>query len=326
MAFEKDDHEILLETGTNELEIAEFGIKLKNKESKQTFGINVAKVREIIKLPSFINIPDVNANIIGLFKLREKVIPLINLASWLNAETKNIALESCYVIVTEFNSNNFGFLVHEIKTIHRVSWKTVLPPVNLNSGMGAGSITGIVPFKDRIMMMIDFEKIIADINPETGIKLETQNVVNTIKDDLGRGKKAIIAEDSELVRELLVSILKKGGFDVLVANNGKQAFDYLESLREEARSSKLPMDKVVNVVVSDIEMPQMDGHSLCKKIKEDPDLKEIPVVLFSSLIYEEMRKKGEAIGADAQISKPEISNLLSVVESLLKKKSTVATG
>ncbi|MFH2020300.1 MAG: chemotaxis protein [archaeon] len=310
------DSKILLETGTNELEIAEFGIFLKNG-IHQSFGINVAKVREIIKIPSYVSVPEQNSNIMGIFKLREKIVPLINLSGWLHEASD---IKDGFVIVTEFNEQNFGFLVHTIKTIHRMSWEKVLPPTKISSNVNADSITGIVPFLDRIVMLLDFEKIVADINPESSLSIMADkaiiaNNVSTNKD------KVLLAEDSEIVMEMLSSILTEGGFEVIKVKNGKQALEYLETLQLKARSNNMPMSNYVQIVVTDIEMPQMDGHTLCRKIKQSKEYEGLPVVLFSSLIYDEIRRKGELIGADAQISKPEIGNLLNVINGILRKEA-----
>lgn len=318
----KNNNEILLETGTNEVEIAEFQIYLKDKKDiKQSFGINVAKVREIIKTPKFVSLPQANKNILGVFKLREKIIPLINLAGWLNERTDDIELSNCFVIVTEFNNVNFGFLIHGIETIHRISWSKVLPPSSITDNIKEDCITGVISFEDRIMMMLDFEKVVSDMNPELSLKIKTdKDMIENIKKFKGDKPKVLLAEDSGIIRDLLAGILEKGGFEVVHVNNGKLALEYLNAFVEEANKQKKEIDDMIELVITDIEMPQMDGHSLCKKIKEDPILKNLPVVLFSSLIYDEIRKKGEMIGADAQISKPEIGNLLKIVSDLLDKK------
>ncbi len=313
--------EILLQTGTNEVEIAEFEIYLKGKKDvKQSFGINVAKVREIIRIPEFISIPASHENVMGVFKLRDKIIPLINLADWLKEET-NIDTSKCYAIVTEFNQVNFGFLIHDIRTIHRMSWDKVLPPTNISNNIKNECITGVVNFDDRIMMMIDFEKIVADINPEVSLSVKADRKIIDDVQQIGKGKqKVLLAEDSGIMRDLLASILEKGGFEVVHVNNGKLALEYLNAFLEDAKKENKKINEIIQLVITDIEMPQMDGHSLCKKIKEHPELKTLPVILFSSLIYEEIKRKGELIGADAQISKPEIGNLLNIIRDILKKR------
>lgn len=315
----KETDDILLETGTNEVEIAEFEIINKGeKAKKQQFGINVAKVREIIKVPKYIKIPSYARNVLGIFKLRDKIIPLIDLAGWMNEETENIDYAKCYVIVAEFNQANFGFLIHNIKTIHRMSWDKVMPPINIDDKIKNNCITGVVNFKDRIMMMIDFEKIVADINPEISLSIQAdQHIIDDLKGN--EGKKILLAEDSGIVRDLIAGILEKGGYEVVHVNNGKLALEYLEAFYDEAQKDDKRLNDIISAVITDIEMPQMDGHALCKKIKTSARLKTLPIIIFSSLISEEIKKKGELIGVDAQISKPEIGNLLNILSQVLKK-------
>ncbi|MBN1502358.1 chemotaxis protein CheV [Candidatus Woesearchaeota archaeon] len=322
MEKKEDKQEILLETGTNELEVAEFGIIQKNQKNMvQTFGINVAKIREIIKIPKYISIPNTNQYVMGIFKLRDQIIPLINLAGWLNEETEDIDFLKCYVIITEFNQQNFGFLIHDVRTIHRMSWERVLSPMDITHNIQNESITGIVTFDDRIMLMLDFEKIVADISPELSLSVETDKKVIEDVQHIGQGKqKVLLAEDSGIVRDTLAKMLEKGGFEVVHVSNGKDAWEYLAAFLDEAKQKNGIVNDVIQLVIADIEMPQMDGHSLCRSIKEHAELKTLPVVLFSSLIYEEIKRKGELIGADAQISKPEIGNLLTIIRDILRKK------
>ncbi|MFW6311596.1 MAG: chemotaxis protein [Nanoarchaeota archaeon] len=320
----KSKQDILLETGTNEVEIAEFGIKLKETGQFQSFGINVAKVREIIKVPKFIKIPNSQKNVAGVFKLRNNIIPLIDLGKWLD-ESQDVPLEESYVIVTEFNQSNFGFLIHKIETIHRMSWEKVQPPVNVKGKIKSDCITGVVLLEsgkktEKIMMMMDFEKIVSDINPEVSLSLITdEKIIKNLKAGTP-APKVILAEDSSIIRDLMAGILQKGGFEVVNVNNGKLAWEYINAWLEDAKNNNKPISDYLELIVTDIEMPQMDGHSLLRKIKENDTLKSVPVILFSSLIYDEIRRKGELIGADAQISKPEIGNLLNIVKEVLDKK------
>ncbi|MBS3778501.1 MAG: chemotaxis protein CheV [Candidatus Thermoplasmatota archaeon] len=322
----KNEHqEILLETGTNEVEIAEFGIYLKGGERYQSFGINVAKIREIIKTPEYMSIPTSHKNVLGVFKLRDKIIPLVDLGGWLNeGECDNY--DTTYVIVAEFNQDNFGFLVHKIETIHRMSWEKVLPPAQVQHDIRKNCITGIVPLGDdekKLMLMVDFEKIVADINPEVSLSIKSDKHIIDQLDGGNPPPKVLLAEDSSIVRDLLKGILEDGGFDVVSVDTGKRAWDYVSKWKKDSLESERLLTDYVQLVVTDIEMPQMDGHSLLRKIKEDDQMKQIPVILFSSLIYEEIRRKGNLLGADAQISKPEIGNLLNIVEDVLEKHKTV---
>ncbi len=325
MENKTDRQEILLETGTNEVEIAEFGIYLKNCERYQSFGINVAKIREIIKTPEYMGIPTSHKNVLGVFKLRDKIIPLIDLGGWLN-ESEVEEYNNTYVIVAEFNQDNFGFLVHRIETIHRMSWEKVLPPAQVQHDIRKNCITGIVALgKDekKLMLMVDFEKIVADINPEVSLSIKSDKHIIDQLDGGNPPPKVLLAEDSSIVRDLLKGILEDGGFDVVSVDNGKLAWECIANWKRKSSNSNCPITEYIQLVVTDIEMPQMDGHSLLRKIKEDATMNQLPVILFSSLIYEEIRRKGDLLGADAQISKPEIGNLLNIVENVLEKHKKV---
>jgi two-component system, chemotaxis family, chemotaxis protein CheV len=323
MENKSERQDILLETGTNEVEIAEFGIYLRDSEryQSQSFGINVAKIREIIKTPRYMKMPTSHRNVLGVFKLRDKIIPLIDLGGWLN-EGEGKDFDNTYVIVAEFNQDNFGFLVHRIETIHRMSWEKVLPPAKVQHDIRKNCITGIVALGKegkKLMLMVDFEKIVSDINPEVSLSIKSDQQIIDQLDGGNPPPKILLAEDSSIVRELLKGILVDGGFDVVSVDNGKRAWEYFSEWKQKAMNSGSPISNYVQMVLTDIEMPQMDGHSLLRKIKEDESLQQTPVILFSSLIYEEVRRKGDLLGADAQISKPEIGNLLNIVEDVLKK-------
>ncbi|AIF52436.1 chemotaxis protein [Pelosinus sp. UFO1] len=291
---------ILLETGTNEFEIVEFTV------GKVNYGINVAKVREVINLVPITEMPNSHPYVDGIFTLRGRVMPLVNLPRCLGAEdsgsnTKNI-------IVSELNNYFIGFLVNEVSRIHRVSWSVMEPPPNVtNSDM----VVGIIKMGEKIVILLDFEKIVAEINPQINIKLTTLPESTEASKEQRKTKKIFIAEDSKMLRDLLVETLHESGYlNVTAYNNGKEAWDALYALAE----SGVPIEENVHMLITDIEMPQMDGHHLLKKVREDRALAKLPVVIFSSLINEEMRRKGEAIGADGQVSKPEIAQLIGILD------------
>ena len=180
------------------------------------------------------------------------------------------------------------------------------------SSVEEGISTGIIKLDGRLIIILDFEKIMSDINPETGLKM-------TDIEELGeRGRydvPILIAEDSPLLNKLIVDSLHKAGYVNLIrTENGQQAYDVVMDCKEEGT-----LDEHIKCIITDIEMPIMDGHRLTKLIKEDDATKHIPVVIFSSLVNEEMKRKGEALGADAQLSKPEIGNLVRVVDKLVLK-------
>lgn len=292
---------ILLETGTNEFEIIEFTI------GNVSYGINVAKVREVISPVPVTKMPHSHAYVDGVFTLRGKVMPLVNLPRCLDVEERQNSSQNS-IIVSELNNYSVGFLVNEVTRIHRVSWTAMEPaPSITNSDM----VVGIIKMGEKIVVLLDFEKIISIINPEINIKLSTVPENGDASLKMREGKTIVVAEDSHMLRELLVSTLHTSGYKKVKAyNNGKEAWDALEALGNEGT----PIEEKVQLVITDIEMPQMDGHHLLKRIRADNNLRKLPVIIFSSLINEEMRKKGEGLGADGQISKPEIAQLIKIID------------
>ena len=295
--------EILLESGTNEFEIMEFTV------AGNTFGINVAKVREIMTACPVTPMQKAHPDIEGIFKPRTEVITVIDLAKHLKLPPSEEGNKDIFVI-TNFNNLTFAFHVHSVVGIDRISWTQIQKPDNIIYGGDEGIATGIAEFEDRLITILDFEKIIAEISPHTSIQTSDLDALG----ERGRNNKPIfVVEDSNLLSKLIIESLHKAGYEnTWKFDNGQEAWDKLTELK----SKELPLIDSVACVVSDIEMPLMDGHRLTKLIKDDLTLKSIPVILFSSLINEEMRKKGEELGANAQISKPEIVKLVSLIDKL----------
>ena len=299
-----DKKGILLETGTNEFEIVEFSIGSVN------YGINVAKVREVITAADFpvTTMPQAHPYIDGLFTLRGRAMPLVNLPRCLNVSgtgnPKNI-------IVTEINNYNIGFLVDNVSRIHRISWKDMEPAPEVGD---QSRVVGIIKMEGKIVLLLDFETIIAEINPEINAKLTTfEDATEDIKTKR-TNVHVVVAEDSPMLRDLLVTTLHESGYRyVRDFSNGQDAWEYLEKLAQQDG----PIEEKVRIIVSDIEMPKMDGHRLLKLVRADEHLHEVPLILFSSLISEEMRIKGEQLGASGQISKPEINQLIGLLDELI---------
>lgn len=296
------DTKILLENGTNELEVLEFTL------DGNIYGINVAKVKEIIPYQGVTPVPNAHPSIEGIFMPRDIMITAIDLRNCLQrGESKKEGL----FIITSFNKLDIAFHVDTVVGIHRVSWNQIIKPDATISNVEDGVSTGIIKLDNKLIIILDFEKIITDINPETGLK-------TTEIDALGERKKSdvpiLIAEDSVLLNKLIVDSLKKAGYHNLIhTENGMQAWEVIETCKNDGS-----LDQHVKCVITDIEMPIMDGHRLTKLIKTDEKTKHIPVVIFSSLVNEEMKRKGEALGADAQLSKPEIGNLVHEIDKLVK--------
>ena len=295
------DTKILLENGTNELEVLEF------KLDGNAYGINVAKIKEIITYQDVTPVPNAHPSIEGIFMPRDTMITAIDLKNCLQ---RGVSKAGGLFIITNFNKLDVAFHVDSVVGIHRVSWKEIIKPDSTVSSAEEGISTGIIKLDGRLIIILDFEKIMTDINPETGLKL-------TEIDELGeRGRYDIpilIAEDSPLLNKLIVDSLHKAGYVNLIhTENGQQAYDVIRDCKEEGT-----LKEHVQCVITDIEMPLMDGHRLTKLIKDDDETKDIPVVIFSSLVNDEMKRKGEALGANAQLSKPEIGNLVRVVDKLV---------
>lgn len=296
------DNGILLESGTGELEILEFVINDKH------YAINIIKVREVVDIDNLTKLPQSHEAIAGLILCRDEILTLIDLKYIVDGKKQEF--NKSKVIICEFNKIKVAFNLDKIVGIHRVKWDQIVRPDDLSSN---SLVTGNIIFKDKIILLLDFEKIVTDINPSTGISEE--RLVHVDYKDRSNIKVAL-ADDSPLIRKLLKDTLTKAGFTSLnFFNNGKEAYDYLKELSDKKKDKFI---EDVQILITDIEMPQMDGHTLTRKIKEDPILRELPVVIFSSLITDNLKHKGESVGANAQLSKPEIGELIDVINKFMQ--------
>ncbi|EMT46146.1 chemotaxis protein [Anoxybacillus flavithermus] len=294
---------ILLESGTNELEIVEFLI------GDNRFAINVIKVKEIIHPIAPTKVPHAHPYIEGIIELRGEVLPLIDLAKALGFGPSPNPAQDKY-IVAQFNQQKVVFHVHNVTQIHRISWKQIEKPSQMYQGLES-QIIGVVKLNGNMILLLDFEKIVVDINPQSGIHVDR---VKKLGQRDRSNKKLIVAEDSPLLRKLLHDTLAEAGYVyVEFFENGEDALHYLQSIVEKGK----PVESEVQLVITDIEMPQMDGHHLTKRIREHDKLKHLPVVIFSSLITDDLRHKGERVGATAQVSKPEIAELVQVIDQYI---------
>lgn len=300
-----EDTGILLESGTNELELLEFVV------GTQHYGINVAKISELCPYQPPTMVPNAHEYIEGIFMPRERIITVINLASALGIPQNQNTSGDMYII-TNFNRLHTAFHVQEVLGIHRVSWGDIVKPDSTISSGGQGIATGITKIDGKIVIVLDFEKIVTEINPETGLKLSE---IEAMGERSRQECTILLAEDSPLLLEMLKKCLTKAGYTHLIpTTNGQEAWNTLDRMMKEGGV----IGEDIALVITDIEMPQMDGHHLTKKIKTDPRFDGLPVVIFSSLVNDEMKKKGEALGVDAQLSKPEIGRLVHQLDLLLK--------
>lgn len=294
---------ILLESGTGELEVIEFIV------NGNHYAINVVKVKEVIQMPKngLTKLPDPKPEIAGLILCRDEIITLIDLKYIITKQTtENVGTK---IIICEFNKIKVSFNIDDVVGVHRIKWSEIRKPDDLSeNSLSVGNIL----LDGKVIIMLDFEKIVTDIAPSSGIS-EERLIEIDYKDR--SDVKLVLADDSALIRRLLKDTLTKAGFKNLrIFDDGKQALDFFEKLVKEKGED---FNKYAQILITDIEMPQMDGLTLTRKIKEDEVLKKLPVVIFSSLITDELRHKGESVKADAQLSKPEIRELVDTIDKLL---------
>ena len=297
------DTNILLESGTNELEVLEFTL------GDNHYGINVAKIREILVYQPVTPVPNSHPSVEGIFMPRDVMMTVINLKQCLGMEQEE--KDKGLFIITNFNKLNIAFHVDAVLGIHRVSWESIIKPDSTINTEENSASTGVIKMDDKLIIILDFEQIVTNISPETGLKVSDL-------DDMDRERcesPILIAEDSPLLSRLITDCLKKSGYtNLIITMNGQEAWEKLTEYKKEGR-----VREKVHCIITDIEMPLMDGHRLTKLVKEDDIMKKIPLIIFSSLVNEEMRRKGERLGADAQLTKPEIGNLVAAIDRLIDK-------
>lgn len=303
---------ILLETGTNEIEIMEFTI------DENLYGINVAKVREIMMSAEVKPMPHTHPAVEGIFKPRDTVITVVDLPKYLTG-AEHPHREKDLFIVTNFNQMHVAFRVDSVVGISRISWTDIQKPDSTVSGGADGVATGIAQCGDDLVSILDFERIVAEIAPETTIQISD---VEALGKRQRNTSPVWVAEDSILLSRMLRESLEKAGYSNLrMFPNGAELWDALQACAEMGDT-----DNAVSIIITDLEMPQMDGHRLTKLVKTSKNFKHIPVVIFSSLITEEMRRKGYEVGADEQLSKPEIAHLVGILDELLGRTDTGKKG
>ncbi|MEO5356177.1 MAG: chemotaxis protein [Nitrospirae bacterium YQR-1] len=311
--------EILLESGTNELEILEFYIDEESREGQEGrsfFGMNVAKVMQVIENPN-LKPKDYAQNpcFLGTIPLRDHIVPIIDLSIWLGIKRKTDTGD--IIIITEFSKSVQGFLVSGVTEITRFQWKEVVPPGKFISHLGSKSIVGIVHTSDHFIQLLDLEHIISDLNPKssddtwkTTVKAQSQY-------------RALIVDDSETIREIIRRNMEAANFRTKILDNGEEALNYLKELAETGLNEGKDISDYIDIVISDIEMPLLDGYTLTKNIKQDHYLKKIPVILYSSLITAELFHKGKSVGADDQVSKPDLDEMAGRAIKLIEDRLVV---
>ena len=302
--------EILLESGTNELEVLVFEL------GGQRFGVNVAKVREVILHVDAVPTPGQAQTVKGVIRLRGSVLTVVDLHKQLGRLPKYDDETQWRIIVTEFNGETAAFQVEAVDSIYRLSWEDVRP-VPESGANGHTAVTGLAEIGEDLIMMLDFESIYDTIH-EKSIHRQT-GASNTFGVDRGAAR-VWLAEDSAFIRSSIQKMMYDSGFSQLTMHrNGLECWDAIKAAA--VAGQPLP-----DVLISDIEMPQMDGLHLCKKIKENPATSHIKVVLYSSLITDETRHKGREVGADEQFNKPKLENVVFTIDRWMIEKGQATTA
>lgn len=301
--------QILLESGTNEVEIAHFDL------GGRGYGVNVEKIREFIPQDTveISRTIETHEAVRGMFLLRGQTIPLIDLKMLLEQTGESVSGRQV-IIVTQFNDMINGFMADAIKQIHRLSWKDIQPMNNYLNSYGT-YFTGTVSVGGEEILLLDFEQIIDEIFPHRGKKSSRDQILEEATDLVTRRslKRLILAEDSHMMRRHITSKLKGSGYDSYeIYNNGEEAFQAMKNAVEND-----PDESPCDLVITDIEMPRMDGLTLCREIRKTLKLEELPVLVFSSLINEQVRKKCEQVGANGTITKPQLDKLVGLIDSFL---------
>ncbi|MCR4666142.1 MAG: chemotaxis protein [Desulfovibrio sp.] len=303
----------------NELKIIEFIIEEELPDGSTYvghYGINVAKVVSIIRQPGITSLPSqADPSVLGTFNLRGNVLPILDLAAWMGK--KMIPNPNNKVIVTEFCSVQSAFLVSNVANIHQITWDAIEAPNKYVDVYSNESVTGVLRIGERVLFILDMEKVLSSL--DSRLDMSTAEVDTTKVDDAEQYH-LLVADDSSSLRHIIKSALEKSGFRVTTAVSGRDAWDYLRGLEAEAQSKHQKITDLVQLLISDIEMPEMDGHALTRKVRASSFTQDLPIILFSSLITDAVREIGVKAGADRQVSKPDLPGLNKIICELLEEK------
>jgi len=307
----KDDS---LKVGSNEMELVDFRIvKEENGEIYEgIYGINVSKVREIIKMPQLTELPGTPDFIEGIFDLRDVVIPVVNLAQWMGITPPASAKEKRRVIITEFNNVLIGFIVHEAKRIRRINWSDIEPAsfMSGSSSLEGSKITGVTKIEgDNVLLILDLETVVQDLGL---YEPDVENIPDNMDDFSGL---ALILDDSSTARKIVKEAMIKMGFTVVEAGDGQEGLDKLEELYKVYGED---LSDNLKIIISDVEMPKMDGFHFAANVKEDARFNNIPIVFNSSISDHFSEIRGKEAGAEGYLVKFEASTFYDEVARIVR--------
>ena len=301
---------VITEVGTNEWQVVVFFL------GDQSFAINVDKTREILRWPGCRVIPDAPSAMIGITSVRGEVLPMVDLRVFLSIEKKT-ELEQCKVIIAEFNEVKLGFVVDAVERIYRISSEDL--DATLTGKYLGDWVLYVIKRDERNVLLLDYEAIVQTISPQLSMESKWDpEKLRKLTEGIGEpgDYRIIVAEDSPLVRKQVRDSLEAGGFtNVLICEDGKEAYDHI--MEDGAH---------FDVLITDVEMPRLDGLSLTRRLKENDATKDLPIIVFSSIMAQDIKMKAASVGAKYQITKPEISQLVEYVATVIREQQQNAVS
>ncbi len=298
--------------GTNRLEVLLFSLgKDVRTGREETFGVNVFKVREVMLVPEITHAPDMPPAVEKMVSLRNNMIPVINLPEFCGVQSEN---KPEILIVTEYNKHVQGFLVHSVDTIERLAWEDVKVPPEMMAHQHGGLVTAVTELKDgRLVMIMDVEMVLSQTSG-FGQSAEIFEGIEQVGDS---DITLLFADDSAVARDQIIRTMNHMGVKYIGTTNGSEAWKKLKEIAERAAATGHKTSDFVQIILTDVEMPEMDGYVLTKKIKEDPRFNDIPIIMHSSLSADANQALGKGVGADAYVPKFEPTELAAKLQEMI---------
>ena len=295
---------VTTEAGTNEWQLVVFVL------GEQTFAINVDKTREILRWPGCRAIPDAPVALIGITSVRGEVLPMVDLRIFLGIQPTT-PLEQSKVIIAEFNEVKLGFVVDAVERIYRIKSEDL--DASMTGKYLGDWILYVIKRDSRNVLLLDYEAIVQTISPQLVIQHSGDPTKAAVMME-GVGHPAdyhiIVAEDSPLIRKQVEDALMASGFTNLnICPDGKAAYDAIVRDKEHC-----------DLLITDVEMPHLDGLTLTRRIKENVETKDVPVIVFSSIMSADIKRKAASVGANYQVTKPEITQLIEHVVKVIRER------
>ncbi len=298
--------------GTNRLEVLLFNLGKDSRSGRtETYGVNVFKVREVMLVPEITQAPEMPPSVEGVVSLRGQVIPVINLPKFCGVQTDDAP---AILIITEYNKHVQGFLVHAVDMIERLAWEDVKVPPAMIAQQHGGLVTAVTELKDgRLVMIMDVEMVLA----KTAGFGESEDEFHGIQTFGRKDITILFADDSAVARNQITRTLDHLGANYITCINGSEAWDKLREIADRAEATGRAITDSIQLILTDVEMPEMDGYVLTKKVKADSRFNGIPVIMHSSLSAEANKELGKGVGADAYVAKFEPVELAATLRELL---------